>query len=263
MILRVSEHPVVILVTSDSHCYYDTINKQIVYAETELGVSIDCVIHLGDFGLYASHLYDFFIRSHKRFLKPLYCIDGNHEDFSALHKLVRKYEAFFTYLPRSTVHVIGGYRFLALGGAAYMDSMITESASLITDEQIDRCLRLSPDAVDIIITHDCPTNLGVPNTPGMECYGAPGFARSEELSAHFHPKLWFFGHHHKWFTHQDEGVIYQGLCGTWKGFVLLDDAYRYRVVTHQLEWEKSSLIERILVKLRIIRPDQPSGSNSR
>lgn len=249
-----------ILVTSDSHCYYDTINQQIMYAESELGIEIDCVIHLGDFGVYASHLHDFFIKSGKRFLKPLYFIDGNHEDFNAMPRLIKKYSSYFTYLPRSSVHSIHGYRFLALGGAAYMDSMITESSAIITDEQINQCLGISPDQVDIIITHDCPTDLGVPNTPGMQCYGTPGFPRSDELAAHFNPRLWFFGHHHKWFSHQSGSTTYQGLCGTWKGFVLLDSEYRFSVIRHELEWQKSSLIERILVKLRIIRPDKPISS---
>ncbi len=51
-----------ILVTCDTHCYYDTINQQIDYAENVLGRDITCIIHLGDFGIYKSHLHDFFIK---------------------------------------------------------------------------------------------------------------------------------------------------------------------------------------------------------
>ncbi len=246
-----------ILVTCDTHCYFDTVNKQIEYAENALHMDIACVIHLGDFGIYRSHLYDFFIRKKKRFRKPLYFIDGNHEDFDAFPRLVKKYEEFFTYLPRGTVHTIAGYRFLALGGAAYMDSMITQKGAVITDIQINQCLAIPCDKVDIILTHDCPAGIGVPNTPGFEHFGDTGFPRSAELAAHFKPKLWLFGHHHKWYSYQDGATSYYGLCGTWKGFGILDNNYNFTIVKHTLEWEETPLIEKILIKLKIIRPDAP------
>jgi len=246
-----------ILVICDTHCYFDTVNQQIDYAENTAGCDVTCVIHLGDFGIYRSHLNDFFIKKKRRFRRPLYVIDGNHEDFDALPWLVKKYEDFFTYLPRGTVHTLAGYRFLALGGAAYMDSMITQHGAVITDQQINECLKIPGDAVDIILTHDCPSGIGVPNTPGFEHFGDTGFPRSGELAAHFKPKLWLFGHHHKWYAHKDGHTSYYGLCGAWKGFGMLDDRYRFTIMQHALEWEKTPLLERILIKLRIIRPDAP------
>ena len=247
-----------ILIVSDTHCYYEMVNYQIEYAEEVLGHSISCVIHLGDFGMYKSHLKDFFKGRKQRFLKPLYFIDGNHEDFNHMGKLVKKYENYFTYLPRATVHLIEGYRFLALGGAAYMDSMITERGAVITNQQIDESLKFSEDSVDIIITHDCPENIGVPNTPGMAHFGDTGFPRSGELSARYKPKLWLFGHHHKWFCSEDDDTNYYGLSGIWRGFGLLDDNYNFTMITHKVEWAESSFIEKILIKLKIIRPDSAS-----
>jgi len=246
-----------ILLICDTHCYFDTVNKQIEYAENSLGLDVSCVIHLGDFGIYRSHLHDFFIKNGKRFRRPLYFIDGNHEDFDALPWLVKKYEDFFTYLPRGTVHTIAGYRFLALGGAAYMDSMITQKGAVITDQQIEECLTIPRDDVDIILTHDCPAGIGMPNTPGFEHFGDTGFPRSDELATHFKPKLWLFGHHHKWHSHQDGHTAYYGLCGAWKGFGMLDDNYQFTITKHTLEWEKTPFLEKILIKLKIIRPDAP------
>jgi predicted phosphodiesterase len=246
-----------IFVTCDTHCYYETINAQVDYAESVLGHAISCIIHLGDFGLYRSHLHEYFIKRGQRFRRPLYLIDGNHEDFDALPALVKKYEGFFTYLPRGTVHTIEGYRFLALGGAAYMDSMITERGAVITDRHINDCLSVAPDAVDIILTHDCPVGIGVPNTPGFGHFGQPGFPRSDELAAHFRPRLWLFGHHHKWFDGRDDHTAYYGLCGTWKGFGLLGEEYRFEIVKNKIPWQKTPLIEKLLVKLKIIRPDGP------
>ena len=247
-----------ILVVSDTHCYYDIVNKQIEYAEKTLGHSISSVIHLGDFGIYSSHLKDYFKKNKKRFLKPLYFIDGNHENFNSLEKLVKQYEDCFTYLPRATVHTIDGYRFLALGGTSYMDSMITERGAIITNQQINDCLAIPADAVDIIITHDCPSGVGVPNTQGMGHFGEPGFPRSSELAMHFKPKLWLFGHHHKWFRTEDVHTSYFGVDGVWKGFGLLDEDYNFTRVLHNVEWDEAPLIEKILMKLRIIRPDSPN-----
>jgi predicted phosphodiesterase len=246
-----------ILVICDTHCYFDTVNQQIEYAESAAGRDVACVIHLGDFGIYRSHLHDFFIKKKKRFRRPLYFIDGNHEDFDALPWLVKKYEEFFTYLPRGTVHTMAGYRFLALGGTAYMDSMITQKGAVITDQQINECLEIPGDAVDIILTHDCPADIGMPNTPGLEHFGDTGFPRSGELAAHFKPKLWLFGHHHKWHSYQDGRTAYYGLCGAWKGFGMLDDHYRFTIMKHAIEWEKTPLLEKFLIKLKIIRPDAP------
>jgi len=246
-----------IMVTCDTHCYYETINQQVEYIEGTLGREVACIIHLGDFGIFRSHLHDFFVKQRKRFKRPLYFIDGNHEDFESLPWLAHKYADFFTYMPRSTVHAIGGYRFLALGGAAYMDSMITERGAVITDKQIDDCLAIPQSKVDIILTHDCPMGIGVPNTPGMDHFGATGFPRSQELAAHFKPRLWLFGHHHKWFSHLDGSTAYYGLCGSWKGFGLLDADYKFTMVKNTLEWQKTPFFEKLLVKLRIIRPDGP------
>jgi predicted phosphodiesterase len=249
----------VILFVTDSHCYFDVINDQIEYAENSLGFSISCVIHLGDFGIYKSQLNNFFNRKGRRFKRPLYFIDGNHEDFNALPKLVVKYKDFFTYLPRASVNNIEGYRFLSLGGTAYMDSMNTQHGSVITDQQIEKCLSIPRDTVDIIITHDCPVGIGVPNTHGLEYYGETGFQRSTELKEHFKPKLWLFGHHHKWFSYKDSHTEYQGLSGIWKGFGLLDDNFKFTIVKHKIDWKETSMFEKLLMRFRIIRPDYPQN----
>lgn len=246
-----------ILFISDTHCYYDNINRQIEYAEAGLGVPVSCVIHLGDFGIYRSQLHAFFTRQKKRFLKPVFFIEGNHEDFDALPWLAKKYAHCFTHLPRASVHAIGGYRFLALGGTGYMDAIITQKGSIITSQHINKCLGIPADAVDIMLTHDCPAGIGVPNTPGLEHYGPTGFPRSGELAHHFKPKLWIFGHHHKWFEHADRHTRYVGLASSWKGFGLLDHNYQLTLVRHTIPYpaEKPGLLMKLLVKCRIIQPN--------
>ncbi len=124
-----------------------------------------------------------------------------------------------------------------------MDAMMTPESAEIHDTDIDRCLQYHPDDVDIIITHDCPSGIGVPNTPGFEIYGEPGFPRSSELIGHFHPKLWIFGHHHKWFESESEGTRFIGLPESWNGYGLLTPDYQWTSIRNPLGkpmgfWEK-------------------------
>ncbi len=245
-----------ILVISDTHCAYHLVNEQIDYAQEELGIPVSCVIHLGDFGIFRPQLYDFFIRKKGAFLKPVYFIEGNHEDFEAFDSLMKRYNnTYFTYLPRSTVTEIDGYRFLSLGGAAYMDAITTPSAAVIRDHNIEECLGFHPDRVDIIISHDCPQGIGVPNSPGLEVYGKTGFARGTELSEHFRPKLWIFGHHHKWFELCRDETRYLGLSGSRRGFVLLGENYEYIIINNHIPQGRPSMLRKILAFFRILRPN--------
>lgn len=248
-----------ILVIADTHCYYDIVNRQIEHAESTMGATIDCVVHLGDFGMYREHLHSFFVKRQGRFLRPLYFIEGNHEDFREFDSLLARYNGtFFTHLPRASVQAVGPYRMLCLGGASYMDAFNTQPGAVIKDHQIESCLALPADQVDIIISHDCPAGIGVPNTPGLEYFGETGFPRSRELLEHFKPRLWLFGHHHKWFSTQDETTTFQGLPGSWKGYCLLDDNYQITTVENSVPWPRTRLVDRLLTRLRIVR----SGGSS-
>ncbi|MBM4310844.1 MAG: hypothetical protein FJ119_07850 [Deltaproteobacteria bacterium] len=249
-----------ILVIADTHCYYGIVNRQIEHAEKMLGMPVDCVLHLGDFGLYREHLHNFFVRQGLRFLRPVYFIEGNHEDFREFDALLARYNGlYFTHLPRATVQTIGPYRMLCMGGAAYMDALNTQPGAVIRDHHINACLALGPDQADIIISHDCPNGIGVPNTPGLEYFGTPGFPRSRELLEHFKPRLWLFGHHHKWFSTEYGGTIFHGLPGSWKGYCLLDNNYKVITVENNVPWQRSRLVDRLLSRLRIIRAHGPGS----
>jgi predicted phosphodiesterase len=242
-----------ILILSDTHCNYNIINEQIKHAQNTLGKKISSVIHLGDFGIFRSQLKDFFIKKKERFLCPVYFIEGNHEDFNAFSSLVEKYKDYFTYLPRGSVFNIEGYRFLALGGSAYMDALSTQQGAIISDTNIDDCLNLAADSIDIILTHDCPSDIGVSNKAGLEHYGKPGFPRSKELEDYFKPKLWLFGHHHHWFKYKNKKTSFFGFSESWNGFGLLDKNFKLTIVKHTIE-KKKSFIDKVLIKLNIVRP---------
>ncbi len=228
-----------ILIIGDVHGQFQVINEQIKFAETLRGCLVDAVVVLGDMGVFAQPLKNFFVADGQRFLRRVYFIDGNHEEFTCFDSLVKLYSEFMTYLPRGQITEIAGQRFLSLGGACYMDALNSPSGSEIRDLDIDQCLKNSPGSVDMVVSHDCPSGIGVPGTPGFEFYGTPGFARSEELVEHFRPQKWFFGHHHRWFHKKIEQTDFFGLPESWKGFGLLDEQLRYEKIENLICYDQS------------------------
>ncbi|MDD3147495.1 MAG: metallophosphoesterase [Candidatus Riflebacteria bacterium] len=223
-----------ILIIGDVHGQFQVLNEQIQFAESFCECTIDAVIVLGDMGIYEHSLSRYFVTVSQCFKRPVYFLDGNHEEFSRFESLVESYKDFMTHLPRGQVTRICDINFLSLGGACYMDALNSPPGSEIRDQDIDLCLANRPEDVDLIISHDCPSGIGVPGTPGFEFYGKPGFARSQELVARFKPRKWFFGHHHRWFNARIENTEFLGLPESWKGFGLLDAAMNYRKVEHQV-----------------------------
>jgi len=210
-----------IMFISDLHGNYHVIDAQIAYAEEELGFSVSEVLVLGDFGFFKDDLHEFFRRQKKRFLRPTSFIEGNHEDHAGLDDLVDSYADVVTYLPRGSVHVVGSKRCLCLGGARYMDAWSTPRGCEITEGDMARSMSHAPDTIDLVVTHDCPVGIGVPNTPGLEHYGMPGVPSLNLLAELYRPQLWIFGHHHRWHEVVQDGTRYLGLPQSWEGFALL------------------------------------------
>lgn len=209
------------MLLSDVHCQFHLINQQIEAAEKKYGNAISQVIVLGDLGFFPDEIKYFFNKNPDGFCRPLAFIDGNHEDFAELPDLAAKFAGRLTYLPRATLKIFDSFKMLALGGAAYMDAAITPSGSEITAWQIQACLDYSPGSVDVVLTHDCPKNIGILNHRGFEHYGEPGFDGGLEIARHLKPKLWFFGHHHRWFERIIDNTRFIGIAEAWKGYALL------------------------------------------
>ena len=127
-----------ILFLSDVHCRYGVVNAQIAHAEARTGRPLEAVVVLGDFGFFEPDLRRFFRR--QRFHRPVFVVEGNHEDFDRLPRLAETYRGAFTHLPRATLHTIGGHRCLALGGAAYMDAHTTPRGAVVGAADIEACL---------------------------------------------------------------------------------------------------------------------------
>lgn len=224
----------IVLLLSDVHAQYDVIDVQVAHAEASTGRPVGQVLVLGDFGLFGPDLRTHFRRGHHRFARPVAFIEGNHEDFRAFDQLVREYADVITHLQRGTVHVFGAWRWLCIGGARYMDSWSTPSGSEIGAADIAACLAHPPGSVDVVISHDCPTGIGVDSTADFAHLGPPGVADLARVAAHLRPRWWFFGHHHRWHDHEAGGTRFVGLPRSWQGYVIIADDEPPRLVRHEV-----------------------------
>lgn len=233
-----------LLFLGDLHAGFPLVNAQVAAAESQLGRAVAAVIVLGDFGIYAAELARYFGEDRQQFDRPLYFIEGNHEDFSRFAELTAAYAAQFTHLPRATLQTVAGRRLLCLGGANYMNAQFTPRQAEIRDEDIDRCLALPAAGVELIVSHDCPRGLAVASAPGFECFGPPGFPRGPELTVRFRPAFWLFGHHHQWFEAMVDGTAYFGLADAADGYGILV-ADRFYLVRNQVKLPRRSWLQRL------------------
>lgn len=223
-----------ILLLSDLHGRFALVNEQIAHAEATTGRAVDEVIVLGDFGLFAEPLHEFFVRRGGVFARPVRFLEGNHEEFARFDDLLASHAGRFRHIPRGSLLPLSGRNCLAVGGAGYMDARNTPRGAEITERDIDRALAHPPDAVDCILTHDCPEGIGVPNSPGLGFYGPTGFPGSLRLLERYRPALWLFGHHHKWFELERDGTRFIGLAESWQGYALLHPGGRVETVRHEV-----------------------------
>jgi len=233
-----------LLLLSDVHAQYDVINAQVAHAEHRLGAPVAQVLVLGDFGLFGDHLHRHFRQQGRRFIRPVAFIEGNHEDFRAFDQLVLGFADVVTHLPRGSVLRAGDRHCLCLGGARYMDAWSTPPGCEVKTQDIEAALRFAPGAFDLIISHDCPTGIGVPSEAGFAHLGAPGVDGFAAIAAHLAPRLWVFGHHHRWHQHQADGTRFIGLPQSWEGYVVVDPDGEVTCVEHVLERPRPSRWQR-------------------
>ena len=226
-----------VMLISDLHANYGVVNTQVMHATVRVGRPIDQVFVLGDFGFFGDELHAWFRRGNHSFLVPVACIEGNHEDHGALPDLAARYADVVSYRQRGSVHRLGPWRGLCLGGARYMDACSTPRGCEVTAADLAACMAHRPDEIDLVLSHDCPTGLGLANTPGLEHYGPTGVPLMDGLAAHFRPRWWFFGHHHRWFSLHRDGTHYVGLPQSWCGYVLLHGDGGIDCVKHDVPLE--------------------------
>lgn len=221
-----------LLLLGDVHARFGVIAAQIEHAREVAGTAPCGVVIAGDLGLFGDDLRRHFRKQGLRFPVPVSFIEGNHEDFRDFSALVAGYADVVTHLPRATVQPLGPWRALCLGGARYMDAWSTPRGCEVTERDIDACLALDAGSVDLVVSHDCPCGIGVPGAVGFEHLGPPGVPGFERIAARLRPRLWVFGHHHRWHEHEKLGTRYLGLPESWHGYCLLDGDGSLRRIDH-------------------------------
>lgn len=189
-------------------------------------VGSDALIVVGDFGYWVDSLptTHFLMTVNEQARESgvdLYFLDGNHEDHSRLVGLVDADEPVplphysnITYLPRGFRWEWWGKTFMSVGGAPSVDKdWRTEGldwwpAEELTDAQVERCCRAGD--VDVVLAHDCPTGVFIPNDIGdgiefrpSEYWPDEAIHRSNRHRAKMaaiadavQPSLWINGHYH-------------------------------------------------------------------
>lgn len=182
-----------ILFVGDVHGKFNYINEYIKDDNPSM------VISTGDFGYYPT----FFEENIKNinFEKPVYFIDGNHEDHWALKKLENNViKNNLIYQPRGSYINVNKHNILFLGGANSIDKhsrivgydwfpeeILTEKDIYNIDDSIN---------YDIIVTHTCPQIIFDKYLKLKTIEN--DFSRTvlQYVFEKYIPKLWIFSHFH-------------------------------------------------------------------
>ncbi|MBN2194884.1 MAG: metallophosphoesterase [Polyangiaceae bacterium] len=229
-----------ILLVSDVHAQYQVVQQQLDHAEGALDRRVAQVLVLGDFGVFAPNLHAYFRRGRRRFTRPVAFIEGNHEDFRDFDHLAQAYADVVTHLPRGSQHRFGRWGTVCIGGARYMDAWSTPQGSEITERDVAACLAHDPAAVDVVISHDCPSGIGVASAAEMAHLGPPGDPGLARVAVRLRPRYWVFGHHHRWHDSERYGTRFVGLPQSWEGYALLHGDGDLERVDHVVELPRPS-----------------------
>ncbi len=204
-------------------------NVQFALNQIERGLreGITTFVHVGDFGLWPFGIprdqwttrYGF-VREIQTLLEEhgavLGFIDGNHEDFGVLAKLLVSDEgmgvvsANIFYIPRGTVWEWCGTQFGGMGGAVSIDRAMRKPGltwfpeEFITTADVERTKRAG--SVDVLFTHEAP-QLPVPKHsfgPAIDADCEQSRRMVATLVDTLKPKVLIHGHYHFAYSSTDE-----------------------------------------------------------
>ena len=187
--------PTQITILGDVHADWDSLDKAIANNS-----NTDVFIQVGDLGLFPNS--GFFPL--KGFKKPLYFIDGNHDDHSFLAYCIKNNKLEIVkncfYISRGSTKEFDGVKINFMGGALSIDKHVrTEGLDwwreeIPSYEEFNRFANL--DSADIVVTHAAPSFV----TKGMFVEKESDVV-AKTLDKIWNmwdnkPKLWLFGHYH-------------------------------------------------------------------
>jgi len=215
-----------ILVVGDIHSSWKKFNELIQKKKPEM------VIQCGDFGFWpGQRWYDPTPR-----IKPgdtqVHWVDGNHEDHKVLRERVAS-EKFslsddlpnVVHQPRgSTLQLPDGRTVLFAGGAFSVDNKIRMPSidwfpdlEILAEQELDSFPSPEETQIDIVISHTAPLEFcaqGIAADQWPEWLDQdpdPSMKTLSKVLIRYRPKLWFFGHFHRFQQGTHEGCQWMSL----------------------------------------------------
>jgi hypothetical protein len=213
----------------------DRLYQDVSAFEASLGVRFDCVLHVGDFGIWpdpdridkatrhheGAGDFPAWLRENRAAPRPTLFIKGNHEDFVWLDaRIGAEVLPGLNYLRNGcTVDIqdrgAGAIRVGGVGGCYGPSDYRRRSNRLqgyakrhYTLDEIERLADVA--GVDIVLTHDAPAGVRFERHRQGEGYISEA-AGLDALLARLRPRVCFFGHHHTRVDAEVSGVRCIGL----------------------------------------------------
>jgi len=214
-----------ILLIGDVHGRFQRFGNHILNTINR-GIEFDAIIQCGDFGIYTGAKEELRKLMFKiKLNKLIYFIDGNHEDHYTLYLVKNKLDKMgVIYQQRGTILKLkDGTKVGFMGGAFNVDrpqqNYLNGTYNFPHKSQIENFSNLlkKEGGVDLMITHSCPSNIGIGIKGHQEFFesgqvfiGKLGFPVSpvhdigdsfltdlwNQIEG-FRPKHWVFAHVHK------------------------------------------------------------------
>ena len=216
-----------IIIMGDIHGEFALLNSFLNAHKPEV------IIQVGDFGYFPKWTWQMWHPRHRNKKYPkqipvikspdtkILWVDGNHDDHESLQLLTNP-EVFpnvFYQKRGSTMTLPDGRTVLFVGGAASVDRLSRQKGiDWFPQENITQAVVTSIDVntkVDIVISHTCPAHFSIERYVKNEfTHGKTQDSNREVLSyilKTFNPKLWYFGHWHRYATGFDMGCRWVAL----------------------------------------------------
>jgi Icc-related predicted phosphoesterase len=237
-----------ILLLGDIHGEIGVVNRYVALFN-KANLPLDCVLQLGDFGMFKFCPEWVEFRDGKRkFAIPAYITYGNHEDpdevepvidgktvIENLHVFKRGGEIFELKKGDETI------RLLSVGGAPCVDRPRIKMPYTPHDyvEAQERWEKAGKPPIDLLLTHEAPTGTG---KIGLEQFGNPYKCGIEELRTLWktvRPRVQVNGHYHIHHNYEEDGLHH----------LILDVGQEHAVVLDTETWTFTSVTFKTLTKL--------------
>lgn len=180
-----------VLFTGDWHGRHGWAKAMLRQARLE---GADTLVQLGDFGLWHGRDGEYFLNEVARhaahYEVNVLWLDGNHENFDVLDQLpvgrhgLTCVRPRVWHLPRGFRWTWAGMRFLSLGGATSLDRPYrTPGMSWWPQEELTLAQAHAASAggaVDVMLTHDCPSGVDVPGLPPASMWDPAELRRANQ-----------------------------------------------------------------------------------